>query len=58
MVNFFCGNQAVLRTSWTDHNPGRRFLCCAQIVNVSFNVSLSILIVQHFWLSDVTNTCL
>ncbi|PWA69707.1 zinc finger, GRF-type [Artemisia annua] len=32
MVNCFCGNQAVMRTSWTHTNPGRRFWSCAQIV--------------------------
>ncbi|XP_060185438.1 uncharacterized protein LOC132614895 [Lycium barbarum] len=23
-----CGNEALLKTSWTQLNPGRRFLCC------------------------------
>ncbi|PWA86496.1 zinc finger, GRF-type [Artemisia annua] len=32
MVNCFCGNQAVMRTSWTYTNPGRRFWSCGQIV--------------------------
>ncbi|PWA44337.1 zinc finger, GRF-type [Artemisia annua] len=39
MVNCFCGNQALLHTSWTDHNPCRRFFSCAQIGHVSFNVN-------------------
>ncbi|KAL8539780.1 hypothetical protein ACS0TY_001401 [Phlomoides rotata] len=24
----YCGKKALIRTSWTDQNPGRRFLCC------------------------------
>nr|KAJ0191033.1 hypothetical protein LSAT_V11C800407600 [Lactuca sativa] len=26
----FCGREAVVRTSWTSANPGRRFLSCPQ----------------------------
>ncbi|KAI8571637.1 hypothetical protein RHMOL_Rhmol01G0135300 [Rhododendron molle] len=29
-VCLFCGNQRLLRTSWTDPNPGRRFLGCTK----------------------------
>ncbi|PWA34818.1 zinc finger, GRF-type [Artemisia annua] len=32
MVTCFCGNEAVLRTSWTNTNPGRRFWSCSQSV--------------------------
>ncbi|PWA37589.1 zinc finger, GRF-type [Artemisia annua] len=34
MVNCNCQppRQAVIRTSWTQRNPGRRFYCCSQIV--------------------------
>nr|XP_043613573.1 uncharacterized protein LOC122585513 isoform X1 [Erigeron canadensis] len=28
MVFCWCGKQAILRTSWTDRNPGRRFYAC------------------------------
>ncbi|GJZ54698.1 putative reverse transcriptase domain-containing protein [Tanacetum coccineum] len=31
MALCFCGHHAVTRTSWTDTNPGRRFLACPQI---------------------------
>ncbi|CAI9087491.1 OLC1v1021567C1 [Oldenlandia corymbosa var. corymbosa] len=27
-VSCYCGKASKLRTSWTDANPGRRFLCC------------------------------
>ncbi|KAL8556560.1 hypothetical protein ACS0TY_004131 [Phlomoides rotata] len=27
-VACYCGKKALIRTSWTDQNPGRRFLCC------------------------------
>ncbi|PWA46103.1 zinc finger, GRF-type [Artemisia annua] len=30
-VNCFCGNQAAIRTSWTNNNPGQRFWSCPQI---------------------------
>nr|KAJ0203201.1 hypothetical protein LSAT_V11C500271740 [Lactuca sativa] len=30
MVMCFCGREAVVRTSWTSANPGRRFLSCPQ----------------------------
>ncbi|PWA80024.1 zinc finger, GRF-type [Artemisia annua] len=32
MVTCFCGNEAVLHTSWTNTNPGRRFWSCSQSV--------------------------
>ncbi|PWA62918.1 zinc finger, GRF-type [Artemisia annua] len=32
MVTCFCGNEAVLCTSWTNTNPGRRFWSFAQSV--------------------------
>ncbi|GKD30889.1 hypothetical protein Tco_1529032 [Tanacetum coccineum] len=28
-MNCFCGNPTIVRTSWTDTNPGRRFRCCS-----------------------------
>nr|KAJ0206247.1 hypothetical protein LSAT_V11C500249780 [Lactuca sativa] len=28
MVLCFCGKMAIIRTSWTDKNPGRRFCGC------------------------------
>ena len=28
MVNCSCGRIAVIHTSWTDRNPGRRFYAC------------------------------
>ncbi|GJX04428.1 hypothetical protein Tco_0190344 [Tanacetum coccineum] len=28
-MNCFCGNPTVIRTSWTDTNPGRRFRSCS-----------------------------
>ncbi|KAL4575273.1 hypothetical protein LXL04_022115 [Taraxacum kok-saghyz] len=28
MVMCFCGSMAVVRTAWTDNNPGRRFWGC------------------------------
>ncbi|GKB00967.1 zinc finger, GRF-type containing protein [Tanacetum coccineum] len=31
MALCFCGHPAVTRTSWTDVNPGRRFLACPQL---------------------------
>ncbi|PWA97153.1 zinc finger, GRF-type [Artemisia annua] len=30
--NCFCGTPAIIRTSWTQANPGRRFYCCARTV--------------------------
>ncbi|KAK6121476.1 hypothetical protein DH2020_044784 [Rehmannia glutinosa] len=30
LVDCYCGRRAVLRTSWTDDNPGRRFHSCLQ----------------------------
>ncbi|PWA47056.1 zinc finger, GRF-type [Artemisia annua] len=30
-MNCFCGNPTIVRTSWTNINPGRRFRCCPQI---------------------------
>ncbi|KAK6158799.1 hypothetical protein DH2020_006113 [Rehmannia glutinosa] len=30
LVDCYCGRRAVLRTSWTDDNPGRRFHACLQ----------------------------
>ena len=30
VVTCHCGKRCVLKTSWTDHNPGRRFLGCSQ----------------------------
>ncbi|PWA82819.1 zinc finger, GRF-type [Artemisia annua] len=32
MVLCFCGNQCVVKCSWTPRNPGRRFYCCSQMV--------------------------
>ena len=32
--NCFCGHPAIIRTSWTQTNPGRRFYCCARTVSV------------------------
>ena len=34
MVICFCANEAVIRTSWTNTNPGRRFWSCAQSVSL------------------------
>ncbi|PWA98183.1 hypothetical protein CTI12_AA021530 [Artemisia annua] len=31
VMSCFCGNHAIVRTSWTDTNPGRRFWSCPQI---------------------------
>nr|KAJ0192462.1 hypothetical protein LSAT_V11C800402040 [Lactuca sativa] len=31
MVLCFCGNVAVVRTSWTSRNPGRRFYACPKM---------------------------
>ncbi|XP_071699576.1 uncharacterized protein [Rutidosis leptorrhynchoides] len=28
MVDYFCGRAAVIRCSWTYHNPGRRYYGC------------------------------
>ncbi|CAA0840855.1 DNA topoisomerase 3-alpha [Striga hermonthica] len=27
-IDYYCGKRAVLHTSWTDDNPGRRFHSC------------------------------
>nr|KAJ0212668.1 hypothetical protein LSAT_V11C400219700 [Lactuca sativa] len=31
MVLYFCGNVAVVQTSWTSQNPGRRFYACPKM---------------------------
>ena len=36
--NCFCGTPAIIRTSWTQANPGRRFYCCARTVSVYHSV--------------------
>ncbi|KAJ9541380.1 hypothetical protein OSB04_027886 [Centaurea solstitialis] len=33
MVNCACGLPAIIRTSWTSRNPGRRFYCCPKKVS-------------------------
>ncbi|KAL4562713.1 hypothetical protein LXL04_026743 [Taraxacum kok-saghyz] len=33
MVFRYCGRVAIVRTSWTDTNPGRRFRCCTKQVS-------------------------
>ncbi|KAL4585615.1 hypothetical protein LXL04_010238 [Taraxacum kok-saghyz] len=33
MVFCYCGRVAIVRTSWTDTNPGRRFHCCPKQVS-------------------------
>jgi hypothetical protein len=32
MVYCWCGKEAMMRTSWTSRNPGRRFYCCPSTV--------------------------
>ncbi|KAJ9538149.1 hypothetical protein OSB04_030882, partial [Centaurea solstitialis] len=34
MVICPCGADAMIRTSWTTSNPGRRFYCCSRTVSV------------------------
>ena len=29
-MNCFCGKPTIVRTSWTNTNPRRRFRCCSQ----------------------------
>ena len=44
LVDCYCGKRAVLRTSWTEINPGRRFHSCK-----NYNVSLFFFFVHlHF----------
>ena len=37
-MSCFCGNPAVVRTSWTNINPGRRFQACSQVPGCGFFV--------------------
>uniref|UniRef100_A0A8R7QXY0 GRF-type domain-containing protein n=1 Tax=Triticum urartu TaxID=4572 RepID=A0A8R7QXY0_TRIUA len=35
-VNCYCSRKASLLTSWTDANPGRRYLCCSRAMRCGF----------------------